>query len=44
MPDVLTEDTEDEHVVVDDETVDDEINWVPDVLSKLTKTKKLKET
>ena len=30
MPDVLTEDTEDEHVV-DDETVDDEINWVPDV-------------
>ena len=31
MPDTLTEDTEDEHVLVDDETVDDEINWVPDV-------------
>ena len=30
MPGVLTEDNEDEHVV-DDETVDDEINWVPDV-------------
>ena len=31
MPDALKEDTEDEHVVVGDETVDDKINWVPDV-------------
>ena len=30
MPDALKEDTEDEHVV-GDETVDDKINWVPDV-------------
>ena len=41
MPDVFTEDTEDEHVVVDDETEDDEINWVPDVFIKVNKDKEV---
>ena len=36
MPDVFTEDTEDEHVV-NHETIDDEINWVPDVFIEVNK-------
>ena len=40
MQDVLTEDTEDEHVV-DDETVDEEINWVPDLFIEVNEDERV---